>query len=161
MSAAPCAEGAKWPLWAVAACSSWCSYRCRGPPGHPPRCKLPTMHHAPTSSLLLQPCCRGFADSKTLSEEKRDRLFAVIQEQAGVLGSEADVLSAALISGGWVWVVYVCRVVGRGQCRRLLHPFLGSALPDLLLAPTPPHNPPTPTHANSGQARCWRGTACL
>ncbi|KAL4439043.1 hypothetical protein ABPG77_006980 [Micractinium sp. CCAP 211/92] len=46
----------------------------------------------------------GFADSKTLNEEKRDKLFEVIQREAaagqgGCLGHAADVLSAAFISG--------------------------------------------------------------
>ncbi|KAL4856715.1 Ribonuclease H2 subunit A [Chlorella vulgaris] len=41
----------------------------------------------------------GFADSKTLSEEKRERLYSVIQAEGGTLGYQADVLSAALISG--------------------------------------------------------------
>lgn len=46
----------------------------------------------------------GFADSKTLSEDKRERLFGVIQREAaaggeGMLGHEADVLSATIISG--------------------------------------------------------------
>lgn len=43
--------------------------------------------------------CRGFADSKTLNEEKRERLYETIQRQGGMLGYEADVLSAAIISG--------------------------------------------------------------
>lgn len=41
----------------------------------------------------------GFADSKTLTEEKRDHLFGVIQAEGGMLGYQADVLSAAFISG--------------------------------------------------------------
>ncbi len=45
---------------------------------------------------------RGFADSKTLNEEKRDKLFEAIQRekaagQGGCLGHAADVLSAAFI----------------------------------------------------------------
>jgi hypothetical protein len=34
-----------------------------------------------------------------LTEDKRERLYALIQEQTGLLGYEADVLSAAFISG--------------------------------------------------------------
>ncbi|KAI7838350.1 hypothetical protein COHA_007918 [Chlorella ohadii] len=41
----------------------------------------------------------GFADSKTLNEEKRERLYEAIQAQGSMLGYEADVLSAAIISG--------------------------------------------------------------
>jgi ribonuclease HII len=43
-------------------------------------------------------CRRGFADSKTLNEERRDRLFDVIQGETH-MGAEADVLSAAFICG--------------------------------------------------------------
>lgn len=46
----------------------------------------------------MPPGCRGFADSKTLNEERRDRLFDVIQGEAH-MGAEADVLSAAFICG--------------------------------------------------------------
>lgn len=56
--------------------------------------------YRPHAATLVQaPTCRGFADSKTLTEEKRERLYETIQREAGVLGHEADVLSAALISG--------------------------------------------------------------
>ena len=66
--------------------------------------------------------CSGFADSKTLSEEKRERLYAVIQAEPGLLGYEADVLSAALISGerdGREVRVCVCVCVeGEGPLQR-------------------------------------------
>lgn len=51
------------------------------------------------NTSLTSRSCRGFADSKTLNEEKRERLYEAIQRQGGMLGYEADVLSAAVISG--------------------------------------------------------------
>lgn len=67
---------------------------CESPaaPDLPAPCLCPT---PPTLCLTR----RGFADSKTLSEEKRERLYEAIQQEGGVLGYEADVLSAAHISG--------------------------------------------------------------
>ncbi len=53
----------------------------------------------PKQHQLSVPFRRGFADSKTLNEEKRERLYEAIQAQGGLLGYEADVLSAAVISG--------------------------------------------------------------
>jgi ribonuclease HII len=42
----------------------------------------------------------GFADSKVLSEEKREKLYAELEKEGGFVGYQADVLSAAFISGG-------------------------------------------------------------
>ena len=58
------------------------------PPPLPAPCRLPPA-----------PCCprREFADSKTLSEEKREHLFEAIRADPG-LGHLAEVLPAALIS---------------------------------------------------------------
>ncbi|PSC74097.1 ribonuclease H2 subunit A [Micractinium conductrix] len=50
-------------------------------------------------SRLKELKAMGFADSKTLSEEKRDRLYEALLKEPGLLGHEADVLSAAVISG--------------------------------------------------------------
>jgi hypothetical protein len=65
------------------------------------------------------PAPRGFADSKTLSEEKRERLYAAIQAGGDLLGQRADVLSAAFISGA-----VLCTTRRQRPCRA---PFLGRA----------------------------------
>ncbi|KAI3432463.1 hypothetical protein D9Q98_004012 [Chlorella vulgaris] len=88
-------EQAEKPAWYQEACHLGIDEAGRGPVLGP---MVYAVAFAPISRVKDLKAM-GFADSKTLSEEKRERLFSVIQAEGGTLGYQADVLSAALISG--------------------------------------------------------------
>ena len=130
----------------------------------------------PDCLLSFLPGCRGFADSKTLSEEKRDRLFDVIQREAaagegGCLGHAADVLSAATISGegaGGRWAgpgrtLQAAAFCSGGQpelacgCRLQMPPLGGACAQRSLRSMLLNHYFSFP--CGPPQARCWGASA--
>lgn len=100
-----------------------------------------------------------------LSEDKRDRLFGVIQAQAGaqegVLGHEADVLPATLISGAAGGGGAVVGGGGGGGAARLAEQSGVSECIDIEQSSSPTSTLPLPLPccAAALQARCWRATA--
>ena len=79
--------------------SRWLASICAATTRHQHACRPPANNPLPAPCSPLR---SGFADSKTLQEEKRERLYGVIQAEMGLLGYEADVLSARFISGAWM-----------------------------------------------------------